>query len=603
MRKLVATFLIASLIAPSVVFAQDPPPFDSALAGSPYAEQQQAKIASLTAAGQAVGCQTGGFGGALAQTFGAILQQKAADFIQNKLGGAFSKLAQKAGPFGQVINAVGGMLTSKLSTLVQNQLGKLFGGAATGVVGQALGMVGAGFGAGVGAGAAAVPVNTVTADPILNKVDKQTKATQDATETAAQKDCVGDVQLNKLKNALLSGFSRSILDFANNGFDGEGAIIRNLVQFTKTGIEALMQDFVQNATAGICSKNKPDVQVMLLQQYQYEESYTVRSQCTDNSETKEGDSKSWYTNIFEPQNTGMGAYMEAESARRAQGAALEKQTELAYLAGDGLKPKGKCGENGGDPKGLYCEGGLQVYQATLTGAQVGHIVNEAATLPVKQVLNADEIGELVDALTAGLTQFIFQGLDGLAGASKKSSGGGASYLDQMVAEATGEAVDSTQNAVGGDIAAAYEVEQEYYRLIETGLAAVVAIRTGYQDAIACYQTKLATSQSQFAQERITNASTTIATILNPQITELTVLKKDAQDALAAYEELLDRVQAVTSHDDLLLIHSDYMLLLSTGSVHTNDDVTLLATNLEAARPALQLLSTDAAAYLSECRAL
>lgn len=612
MKKLVATLLIVATLTPTFALARE---FDEAptptsvprpgtgttidtLAGTDV--NASARIAALANSGQVVGCETGGFGGALAQTFGAALQQAIPGFIRGQLQGALSKLAQNAGPFGGLINAVANMAINKLSTYLQNQIGQLFGGAG-GIVGQAVGAVTGGVGAGVGA---AVPVNTISINENVYKIDTQTKKTQDATETAAQKDCVGDPLVARLKNALLSMLMKSIIDFANGGFNGDSAIIGNLTQFAKTAVDALVQDFIQNATAGICAKDRGSTQVLLLQQYQYEESYAVRSQCTDESaaQKEDGDSELLYNRIFQDQNTQYGAYIHAQSELRAEKAAANLKSVVTYIAGDGVQPKIDCTEGGGTPKGIYCEGGLGKGHVTLTGDQAGHIIKKAITLPIDQALSADEIGELIDAFAAGLTQFIFQGIDGLAGASKRSGNQG-SYLDQMVSQSTYDATNGTQQVVGGDIEAAAATEEEYLATVTAALARVTAIRTAYRDAIACYQTKLTTSQNQFAQERITNASTTIATILNPQITELTKLKGESEAALLEYDDLLEAIRVAETQDDVLLVHNDFTNLLAIGRVHTRADLVALETNLSAANASLNLLATDAATQLTECRAL
>lgn len=606
MKKVFTLLLSLSLLVPSVAVAADPEqPAPPASALSGYGVDASTDIASLAAAGQVVGCQTGGFGGALAQTFGAALQQAVPGLLRNLLSGPVSRLAQSAGPFGGLINTVANIGIDRLSSYLQNQIGQLLGGSSVlGTVGQALGGLGI-PGVGAGVGAAAVPVNTVSINAEVRRVDRQTKATQDATETSAQKDCLGDVILRRLANALLSMTTRGIIDFANNGFNGEGAIIQNLTVFAKTVTDALIQDFVQNATAGLCSTNRGQTQVLLLQQYQYEESYSQRSQCTDEeveSIDRYGDDVRFYENIFDYKNTGLGAYMVGQSEAREQRGSAAFSSLVTYLAGDGLRPNVRCEDGSQAVAGVYCPGGLSRGAVVLTGDQAGHVIKKAITTPIDQILNADEIGELVDAFAAGLTQFIFQGIDGLAGASQREGSRG-SYLDQVVGEASYAAVESSHEGVSSDIAATAETESEYLATLHAAEARVNQIRAGYQSVIACYQPVLNTSNNQIAQQRIANASSTINLILNPQIAELARLKQEAGTALSEYDSLLTRAGAAQTQGDVLVVHSDYSNFLAIGRAHTAADLLALQSNLAAADASLSLLATDARTQLSECHAL
>lgn len=607
MKKLIASLLIVAFFAPTLTFAapEDYPntvPFVSTdEGGSSFVGNQeqaaQAGIANLAASGEIVGCQSAGFGGALAQTFAAALQQAVPNFIRSQLQGPLSKLAAQAGPFGGLINSVANMAINKLSTYIQNQIGKVFTDIAGGKVGQALDAVTGG----VGPGGAEVPVREGQLRTTNEKIRVEADRIKQAAQASATADCYANPLVRKLQRALLSLMTRSIIDFANGGFNGEDAIIQ-LITYTKSGVSALFQDFVQNATAGICSKDRGSTQALLLKQYEYEESYTVRSQCTDEGATdSDGDSEQLYNRVFQDQNTQIGAFMNAQSAYRSNRTNLELNTILAYLAGDGIKSKIDC-TKGGDPNGPYCEGGLGAARTTLTGDQAGHIIKKAITTPIDQVLNADEIGELVDAFTAGLTQFIFQGIDGLAGASQKSSSG-ASYLDAMVDASAGGATTGTQRLIGRDIAAAAEVEQEYFDTVSAALTGVQQTKTAYTTAIACYQIKVNTSNSALALQRIQNASTTISTILNPQIATLTTLKQKSQAALNEYDALIERMEASETQDEVLQIHAEFTALISSGRVHTTADLESLKNDVLAASASLSILSTDARAQLTECQAL
>lgn len=607
MKKIIASFLVVALLVPGIVVAAPPPIVSTeeggpSFVGSPEYAAEQAGIANLTGAGDVVGCDTGGFGGALAQTFGAALQQAIPGFIRGKLQGPLSKLASQAGPFGGLVNSLGNMAINKLSSFVQSKLGQVFGGK----IGDALGAVTGGVVPGVGAGAAAVPVNTVTADPILNRVDTQTKKTEEATQTSAQVKCVGNPTIAKLKNALLSMIYRSIIDFANGGFNGEQAIIGNIQQFAKEGVEGIVQRFVSEATAGICSTDRAVVQTILLEQYEYEVDYTKQSQCPEGSDQEYsaediGDSEKGYNAIFQPQSTTFGSVMLAESALKQQRSESAFKSILTFIVGDGVKPSVMCNDGTKAVEG-NCPGGIYDGTTVLTGEMNAHIIKKAITGPIDQLLNADEIGELIDSFTAGLTQFIFQGIDGLAGASKKSSSGG-SYLDSMVSATTGGATNQTKQVITSDILSAKDVEQEYLDTVTAAVTRVTQIKTSYTTAIACYQVALNSSNQAFAQERINNASSTIATILNPQITSLNALKQKSQAALSAYDDLLTRLDATSSQDEVLAVYTDYQALISSGQINTPVTLAALQNGITAADPSLTLLSTDAGALLTECRAL
>ena len=389
----------------------------------------------------------------------------------------------------------------------------------------------------------------------------------------------------------------------NGGFNGQGAIIQNVREFLAEGTDAVMEDFLQNQLSGLCSPMKQNTQVLLLTQYQYETNFGARSQCGLSSSeiaAKNGGTASYETFIgsaWDTSKSDMGTYyVKADEARTRIANYTNSQT--LRIGADGIyRDNVKC-EDGSDPISGYCknDSGKVVADSSL----YKHELQAALQQPRDQLLNADEIGELIDAITASVSQVALQGIDGLLGLSKKQGSQG-SYLDSMIEQTTGVAQGAAQDAISGDITNAISVEEAYRDTIDSVIQNLTATRNTYASAYACYQGK--SGLSSVALQSMDNATSTIATVLNPQIKSLIALKNASQDSIDQLQIINGQAQSALTQDDIIAVNQSFTTLANSGVVHSATDLTFLQNDLDASIDFFNLLSTDAAALLSECQAL
>ncbi|MEK7063318.1 MAG: hypothetical protein AAB955_01340 [Patescibacteria group bacterium] len=664
MKKIAAIFLILSLVAPTIVAAAPECPesvcgpapdnrdsrgaanatdfgpttgtgdtgaaadnggFGPAITGTNpegFGETVFADLNAIAQTGEQIGCQNNGsFGGSLANALGASLQQAIPGLIRNKLGGLINKFASQAGPFGPLVQKLGQIGLDKLSSFAQQKIGELFSSGLTnalpgvaGAIGNSAGAVASElFGGAAGAaGLARVPVIASDTDTRLDKygtkIDKNTLATQHAAEVLAYKECVADPLYAKVRNLAIATITRSIIQWINTGFEGGPVFVQNLRQFLREGTRAVTEDFIDNQLAGICSPYRQDIQTILLTQYQYEENFGRRTQCSvtpDEIALQHGEEWSVDALIKSINSTGNSqrdALLEALNEAESQQGAHASQVKLDYLTTGGFNAGSeiRCSEGDSEvPVGGYCDGntGLVVTPGVLIKDKTSHTLG----LADEQLLNSDEIGEMIDALMQSLTQVAFDGIDGLLGLSKDQGGGRGSYLDSVVGQGTENSVGTAQNVMGSDIQGAIAIEEAYAGILDDAIKDLGDIKKTYADLVSCAQPKA--SLNPLMAEYATHASTTVTTIVDPQIIHLTNLLNDAEDALDRLAVLYTESQSALTPQDIVANNTELNALISSGIIHTATDLNFLENDLYVAATALQVLYLDAAEKLAICRAL
>ena len=652
MKKIISLLLALSFLLPSVALADqhnttNPDGFGPPVQGTnpadfgrsvPFGDARQTQ---LTEAAQVVNCSSEGeFGGAVANALGVALQQVVSGTLLGQARGVISSIAQQAGPFAPLVNAIGNIALNRIGTALNNAIGSTVqnitgqiagqvGGQAgsaladavgsiagehLGFAGNALGLAGGITGA---VGAVAVPTNEVgPVNPNIKNIMEVTKINREhlnqleqTEKVLAYKECVSDPLIAASRNALLTLITRSMVDWVNGGFDGGTAFIQNLRQFLQTGINAVAQDFIENQTVGICAPYRQDVQRILLTQYQYSTNYGRKSQCTYNETglaaiaSGKYNHQAWLSGVFNPNNRAIYQYYAAqdEQNQRIGEYALEQITQYGVNAG--YQDIQKCADGSQAKKGLCADGSAP--QTTLKGIHIKDAVDRQLGLANEQLLDADEIGEVIDALMQSLTQVAFTSVDGLLGLSKKGGSNG-SYLDQVVGANVGSAGDSVQTIVASDIQGALETERQYGEVLELVVADLRTARTAYTDVIACYRPLTSTGKGaitpQLANEVIAHASTTIAQVIMPQLVEFERQLRDSEDALLALQALREEAQSALSVADVNDVTSSFNALRNSGLTHNATDLQYLMRGAEYGGEALEALLQDANVKLLACRA-
>jgi hypothetical protein len=625
MKRAVTTILIISLLAPSVAFAREfdevTPPTSAPRLGSGSTmdvlsgtgSNAASRIAALSSAGDVIGCETGGRGGALGGQFSQFLRNLVPNLIRNTLGRAASQLASRAGPLGGIIlqgaDALSNILSKEVLSLAQplldGPIGQALNGILSGPLGgiagqllngggvqQALSSVLGGF-AGFGA---AIPVNTVSINELIALIRRFTEGTMDATQLHVQKKCVGDIATRQAGKAQAAEIVRGYLK------NSQEHLIQNLGVHIKGGRFEVAKNVIENYSGGLCGKYSDDVKNLVLTQFTTGSKVDSQATCdipqSGGPETSDV-SAMWHAGTHS-NGSAIGQFINFDDLLYQ---AMNEYTEfekLSIQANGQFVGEIECLDSSEVPKFGRCNSGHRV---TTPGSVSQYLTNKAVDHGREEAANADEVGELPTQLMAALSSMILQSLSGISGVLENSgSSSEGSYLDQAVAEASYGSDTALQGALGSDIHAALETEVAYRDTTRLALQTLTTIRTSYRSAIDCLRPK-ATQGNATALTNMQRASTTVAAILTPEINSLTELEKDSLEAITLLTELVSRLEGAATVDDTIAVHTEYQSLLDAGVIHTTDDLSQLTTNLEAALSTLNLLATEAAVYLAECQTL
>lgn len=628
MKQLLSFLLVLSLITPSLALAV---PFDEVIpptsAPRPGTGSTQdvlagtgpnaaARIAAISQSGNVIGCQTGGRGGALGGQFSQFVQNLVPNLLRNALGRAASSLAENAGPFGGLImqgaDLLAGYLGKQVNSLIQpildgpvgQAINGIFGGQAGGIVNSLLNGAGVGqianqvLGGVVGGalGAGAIPVNTVSINELIALIRQFTEDTKHATELHVQKKCVGDVATKQAAKAQAAQIVSEYLQYSQEH------LIQNIPAHIKAGTEAVAKDVIENKLPGLCAEYEPDIKALLLTRFESGVDVGAQSAC-DLPETggpESNELESFWNAGFSLNGSSIGQFISADDSLNSQLKEYAHYETVSIIANGQFVGDIECLREGETPVGGTCPGGHRV----VTPGSVGtFITNKAIDQGREEATQADEVQELPTQLIAALSSMVLQGLSGIAGVVESSgSGSEGSYLDQAVAEASYGSDTAVHSAIGSDIAAALETEVEYRDVVRLAIRTVADIRTSYTNAIACLRPK-ASSGSATALTRMNAASTTVATILTPEIVALTNLETDVNEAVEELTDLVERLARAQTADEAVYINEQYLALVDSGVVHTATDLAQLTSNFEAAINTLNLFTIEAAALLAECQTL
>jgi hypothetical protein len=282
-------------------------------------------------------------------------------------------------------------------------------------------------------------------------------------------------------------------------------------------------------------------------------------------------------------------FVEAVGTHAAGAIEVEK---IRVGAENGLD-KQNCTKGSAIPKGSYCDGNSG--KIVLEYKFAAHAALEASVSALKELQQADEIHELPSSAAASLQSVLFEGLNGLKGLLE-NSGSKGSFLDQMTGENGNEAQAGVQAAVGSDIESALVLEDEYRTTTLGVLTRLTDMRTVYSQVAACYTQKGDATKSAAA-------STTITTLLTPEITRLTTIVAESDDAIDVLLILLSQIESALTPDDIADVHNQFVELTDSGLLHNQTDLDLLKTDISASAEEFDLLALDAVTQLAACKAL
>ncbi len=443
-----------------------------------------------------------------------------------------------------------------------------FGAAAGGVLGCAAS--GVAIGAGVGAAAAAaglvVPVNDA--------------AVTTNTGTEVSKECILDGLAVVIREVLISNITASIVNWINNGFEGEPAFIADLEGFLLDVADQVVGTYIEGSElAFLCSPFDIDVKIALA--LDYYAPVRDRTSCTltgviDNVKEAFDDFKndsawdSWFQFTINPNNNAYGSFIQSRQDLRRSIAQRQSAREQELAWGNGFRSLEVCDAPTGN---TATDAQAPVFSGRVNGARIncrivtpGVVINDQLNNVLgsgqQQLELADEINEIIGALLGQLAQQVLGGSSrGLRGLSSGGNGR-PSYVTRLT-ERSEQRAESEFRSFGLDTVNQFiSTEQQFASEKKISIERLNASESLLQSVQQCYADKLSSptlnlsaTQRETAQQRIENASSTIQSSITPlktlfesevaqaedTISELLVIRENLQNALGrtAVERIIE----------------------------------------------------------------
>lgn len=250
--------------------------------------------------------------------------------------------------------------------------------------------------------------------------------------------------------------------------------------------------------------------------------------------------------------------------------------------------------------------GCQEWQVVTPAAGVQNSANLATNVGANQQARASQIGDLVSTLLSQVASQALTSLTGLSGLTQNTNGN-SSYLNQLNNSATTNTSDvsSAESPVQSAIESSMGIEATYESILSGNITNLTNAEQAVQGTESCYL-KLATSPSATLSSATSlfnanEASSTIGTVLTPQLAEENTLLNNSENTLVELNNLDNLVQAAQSVDDVDNVSNTYQSLASSGALHTTDDITAAQADSASSTPILATLTANAQTELSQCQ--
>ena len=348
--------------------------------------------------------------------------------------------------------------------------------------GKCLSIFGIGVGQNAGdhgtAAATSVPVNVVS-----NLISQGIQ--NGSVYSNFWQDCIEHGLALAIGKMLLSQMTAQIVNWIDNGFDGNPAFVTNPGQFLTNIADGIAGEFILGTDlAFLCSPFKFKIQLQLALNYSYRSnSRGYQFKCTLSDIIKnidgffkdfdQGGWPAWIAMTQNDQNNPYGAYLKADQAlslKIGDAQAIELQ-KLNW--GNGFLSWDTCTNQDGSSYTKYggaTVGGTEKAQdegaffgngsncTTKTpGSVIAGTLQNQLNIPAQQLGLADDLDKIANALLNQLIKQVMGGVGGLLGAGSRSSGGGRSFVDDLASSASAN-VDKARGDANGALGGAENPE-------------------------------------------------------------------------------------------------------------------------------------------------
>lgn len=375
------------------------------------------------------------------------------------------------------------------------------------------------------------------------------------------KEYILDPLAHMAARTAIQSVMRSVINWANSGFEGSPAFITNLRQNLSGLGDAVADAFVDELrTTGFVNSPFRDTIIGQVQE-SYRRSTSGRSYFENNrydldryssnpqaflqGDFSQGGIRAWVHTWMNSQNNPIGALRSAENElnKRVTNAIGERTQQLNWSRGilswcGGSSTDGNSSSSAG-PVALRSRntGCLPGQSVRTPGSLIHERFERGTNLDLDMLVSADEIDEVIGALMQGLINKMLGG-SGLTGLSQSSSGGGRSALDLATSESS--ALTGTNSSFAGSIGGQIQTLETY----RTNWTRIKDAAAAARDACVADHNSLYATEATTALERATTEITRAASL----ITELQAAQSafsgnattasSAQSATANYQSIL-----------------------------------------------------------------
>ncbi len=428
---------------------------------------------------------------------------------------------------------------------------------------------------------------------------------QGATESATIHDCVIKPIIILIAKTLLAQLTRSIVNWINNGFQGNPAFVTDLQGFLTNVADQVIGEFIYGSELSfLCSPFQLQVRVALALNFQ---PYQNKARCTLSSVVGNVNSAftnfaaggwpAWFAMTTNPQNNPYGSYLMAQSELSVRIASAQYTNTKLLEFGRGFFSFKQCSSQ--SPITTYSDGtsgtggtfttyypGQDPYKTdpkanctiVTPGAAIQDQLSKVLGTDIDQLELANDINSIISALVGQLIKQGLLALGGVKGLSTQNGQfGGGTALDVYVANAQSAEISGRQSAGLSLVDVSIAKAQQYISVKQATLNQVLIADSDFGSLIDCYRNKIASSSLSStdlatAQRSILAASTTQASLVTTKKVALSAQIAKTQGAINQAYQLESQIQNATSPDELDAASAQFTALTSSGALPSDADI-------------------------------
>lgn len=374
----------------------------------------------------------------------------------------------------------------------------------------------------------------------------------------------------------LRAMVRSIITWINSGFQGSPAFVTDLSGFLLDVADEVVGDFIYNSDDlnFLCSPFQLDVRIALATQYSSGREGNYQPQCTlsdvvDNVDGflsgsfADGGWPGWLELSISEESNPTLAYLNAEAEMYARIVNAQGEEVELLNFGDGFFSMEFC------DVAEQASGSRPNCTIGTPGSVIANSINDALGAGQDELIAADEVNEIFNALFSQLVKQVFQGAYGLLGLGGNSnysnntfgSTADKSYLDAIAEEDTKITVDTGYLGENSPIKIALKSEQDFLTVQYEIAGRVAAAKIDYDNASSQLEANGCGIGLTFPSDLESASSSASSEITNGNL------------LISLLSSLDQGMGSAESVEDQQLVLEQFTQLQSSGVLHTATEIT------------------------------